>query len=72
MEGNSIAITNGYPDASAISDTLGDTSGFTVSTDAGNAVTTFAKTGAAGTCEVTYTDAAAGNPPAVALDTSGC
>ncbi len=72
MEGNSIAITNGYPDATAISDTLGDTSGFTVTTAAGDIVTTFAKTGASGTCEVTYTDAAANNPPAIALDTSGC
>ena len=72
MEGNSIAITNGYPDATAISDTLGDVTGYTVTTDVGDAVTTFAKTGASGTCEVTYTDAVANNPPAIALDTSGC
>lgn len=72
MEGNSIAITNGYPDATAISATLGDTTGFTVTTDSALAVTTFAKTGASGTCESTYTDAAVNNPPAIAVDTSGC
>ncbi len=28
MEGNSIAITNGYPDATAVADTLADSTGF--------------------------------------------
>jgi len=72
VEGLTRTITNGYPDATAISDTLGDTTGFTVTTNAGDTVTTFAKTGASGTCESTYTDAAANNPPAIAVDTSGC
>jgi len=72
MEGNNIAITNGYPDASDIVNTLADTTGFTVTTNAGGDTTTFAKTGASGTCEVVYVDAAANNPPAISNDTSGC
>ena len=70
MEGNSIAITNGYPDADDIADTLADSTGFTVTT-AGD-TTTFVKTGASGNCQVTYTDAAANNPPDITVDTSGC
>ncbi|MDZ7642979.1 MAG: type II secretion system protein [Woeseiaceae bacterium] len=70
MEGNSITMTNGYPDATTIDDTLADTTGFTV-TDAGGTAT-FVKTGTSGTCEVTYTEAGAGGAPAIASDTSGC
>ena len=74
MEGNSITIVNGYPDYLTIEDTLADTTGFTVtSTAAAPFVTTFAKTGAPSTCQVTYEDApAAGNPPVIAVDVSGC
>jgi MSHA pilin protein MshA len=70
MEGNSIAIVNGYPDADDIAATLADSTGFSVSTAAGT--TTFVKTGANGTCQVTYTEALANNPPAIAVDTSSC
>lgn len=70
MEGNNIAITNGYPDADDIADTLADSTGFAVTT-AGD-TTTFDKTGASGTCQVTYTDALANNPPEITIDTSGC
>jgi MSHA pilin protein MshA len=70
MEGNSIVITNGYPDADDIADTLADSTGFTVSTAAGT--TTFAKTGAAGTCEAVYVEAIVNNPPVITVDTSGC
>lgn len=74
MEGNPIDIINGYPDANDIAATLADSTGFAVSTAAGPpVVTTFAKTGASGTCEMTYSDApAAGNPPVIAVDVSGC
>lgn len=72
MEGNTIAITNGYPDASDVVDTLADSTGFTVTTNAGGDTTTFVKTGASGTCEVVYVDAAANNPPGITVDTSGC
>lgn len=70
MEGNPIAIVNGYPDAETIAATLADSTGFSVSDDGTTA--TFVKTGAPGTCEVTYTEAAVNNPPAVGVDTSGC
>ncbi len=72
MEGNNIAITNGYPDATDIASTLADSTGFTVTTNAGADTTTFAKTGASGTCEVVYVEAAANNPPGITVDTSGC
>jgi MSHA pilin protein MshA len=74
MEGNAIDIINGYPDANDIAATLADSSGFAVSTDAGPpVVTTFAKTGAPGTCEVTYADAPlVGNAPVIAVDLTGC
>jgi len=72
MEGNSIAILNGYPDATAISATLSDTTGFSVSTNAGLDTTTFAKTGASGTCNVVYVESAKNNPPTVTVDVSGC
>jgi len=70
MEGNPIDIVNGYPDAATIADTLADSTGFTVST--AGPVTTFVKDGAGGTCEVEYTQAAVNNPPAIAVDVSGC
>ena len=72
MEGNSIAITNGYPDATDIVNTLADSTGFAVTTNAGNDTTTFAKTGASGTCEVVYVEAIVNNPPSISIDTSGC
>jgi len=72
MEGNSIDIVNGYPDAATIGDTLADTTGFTVTPAAG--VTTFEKTGATtpANCSVTYTEAAANGAPDIAVDVSGC
>ncbi len=70
MEGNPIVITNGYPHADDIADTLADSTGFTVTT--AGAATTFAKTGAGGTCEVVYTEAVVNNPPSITVDTTGC
>lgn len=72
MEGNSIAITNGYPDASAVSDTLADSTGFTVTTNGAGDTTTFAKTGASGTCSTVYVEAVANNAPTVTVDVTGC
>lgn len=73
MEGNNIAIVNGYPSAGTIADTLADSTGFAVSVDTPAAgSTTFDKTGAAGVCSVVYTEAAVNNPPSIAVDTSGC
>lgn len=72
MEGNSISITNGYPDAATVQLTLADTSGFTPSTT--GATTTFTKDGAAtpANCSVSYTEAGAGGAPAIAVDVSDC
>ncbi len=72
MEGNNIVIVNGYPDAATIADTLADSTGFTVTVNAGAGTSTFDKDGASGTCEVVYTEAAVNNPPSIAIDTSGC
>jgi len=77
MDGQTITLTNGYPDqtASGIQNSLQDISGFTP-TVAGAAVT-FTKNGAPtpATCAVTYTASPAlGTPAAVALPvaTVGC
>ncbi len=70
MEGNSIAIVFGYPDAETIGDTLADSTGFAISDDGSTA--TFAKDGFATGCEVTYAEATALGPPTVAFDDAGC
>ncbi len=70
MEGNSIVMTNGYPDADDIVDTLADNTGFAIATVGGT--TTFAKTGASGICEVVYVEAIVNNPPSITIDTTGC
>ncbi len=72
MEGAVINITNGYPDATDIVNTLADSTGFSVTTSAGNDVTTFAKTGVSGTCQAVYTEAPANGVPDIDVDTSGC
>jgi MSHA pilin protein MshA len=76
MEGQTIAIVNGYPDAASIDDTLVEYAGFALTWTASTA--TFTKQNAAGTstitdCSVTYTQPAAANqPPTVAAMTTGC
>lgn len=73
MEGASIDITNGYPAASAIQNTLADTTGFTVAVSGTTA--TFTKDGAAtpANCVVTYDEAASANaPPTITVTTTGC
>lgn len=72
MEGNAISLTNGYPDATDIAQTLGDATGYLVSVNGPGDTATFTKVGASGSCEVTYTDAVAGNAPAIVVDVSGC
>jgi MSHA pilin protein MshA len=73
MEGQTINLTNQYPAAADIANTLQDTTGFTLATAAG--VTTFTRVGAttAATCKVDYTPpAAAGSAPTIAVTTGGC
>jgi len=76
MEGSTITISNGYPDATTIKDTLAESppAGFTVTTAAGT--TTFAKANSSGVaianCNVVYTPAAANGAPGVVSNTGGC
>lgn len=70
LEGQTITMTNGYPDADDIANALSDTTGFTPTT--ATDTTTFVKTGATGTCQVSYQDAAAGAAPFITPDTSSC
>ena len=77
MDGQAIALTNGYPSqaAAGIQNAIQDLSGFTA-TVAGTAVT-FAKNGAPtpANCSVTYTASAALGSPAVItlpVTTTGC
>ncbi len=74
MEGNSIAIVNGYPTAATIILTLADTSGFEapVVTAGPPGTAVIAKSGTAANCTVTYTEATAAAPPSVVFDDSGC
>ena len=69
VEGQTINITNGYPTNADIGNTLSDSTGFTF------AAGTWTKDGATtpANCSVAYTGpAAAGNPPGIVVDTSGC
>jgi len=75
MEGNTITMSNGYPNAATIGNTLAENppSGFVVTP---GATTTFAKANSAGAaianCLVTYTPAAANSAPGVVSTTTGC
>ena len=71
MEGNSIDVTEGYPDATDIALTLADLTGFTVVVNGGSDQAVFAKTGVTN-CEVVYNDALPGSAPLISVDTSGC
>lgn len=73
MEGNSITMTNGYPSAGTVGDTLVEFTGFSAAT-VGTA-TTFTKTGAANgaNCNVIYTEpAAVGDAPSVVVTVTDC
>jgi MSHA pilin protein MshA len=70
VDGNTIAITNGYPDAATIANTLQDTTGFDATTTPG----TFTKNGAPtpANCSVKYVAAASGNAPTITVDKTKC
>lgn len=71
MEGNNIAMTNGYPTRAALPNTLQDTTGFAYVAGTG----TFTRNGAqvAANCRVTYTAPAAANTaPTVVVVVTGC
>lgn len=71
MEGNTINVTEGYPDATDVSATLADLTGFVVTVNGGGDQAVFSKTGLTN-CEVVYNDALAGSAPLISVDTSGC
>jgi MSHA pilin protein MshA len=72
MEGRTITLANGYPDADSIDDAIADLNGFTFAVAGG--VATFTRSGAAtpASCVVTYTPAAANGAPTIARTTTGC
>lgn len=73
MEGNTITLVNGYPNADTIDDTLADLSGFNFAVAAGTA--TFTRVGAPtpATCSVTYAPpAVAGAAPVIGRNFAGC
>ena len=72
VEGLSINMSNGYPIADNIDDTLADYQGhtFTLSGSTGSFESVGAPTPA--NCSVSYTTALAGNAPAVTVVLSGC
>ena len=71
MEGNIINLTEGYPDATDVSATLADLTGFTVVVNGAGNQAVFSKTGRTN-CEVVYNDALANSAPLISVDTSGC
>ena len=70
MEGQTINMTNGYPELAFIDDTLVDFTGFTFVPGTG----VFTKDGAAipGSCSVDYDEAAAGGSPTVTVVITDC
>jgi MSHA pilin protein MshA len=75
MEGQTITMANGYPNAATVASTLVEYAGFALTTPSGTAV--FTKESSSGTpstnCFVTYTPPASANtPPTVAATTGGC
>jgi len=74
MEGQTITMANGYPNASTIATTLADTTGFAVATGATAVLTKQSPSGVSiANCLVTYTPAAAANTaPTVTTTITGC
>ena len=72
VEGSVITMSNGYPVALDIDDTLADFTGFAFAEAAG--VGTFTRPGSPtpANCSVTYTTAVAGFSPSILVDVSGC
>ncbi|MBI3713516.1 MAG: type II secretion system protein [Burkholderiales bacterium] len=78
MEGQNIAMVNGYPDNTDIANAAGvNASDYTIALTSAT-VTTISPIGAtaaaktAGTCSVVYTEAAAGGSPIIQSFTSAC
>ena len=69
MEGTSVTIVNGYPDAGSIAAAAGlSTDDYTFDTGTAGTVNISPKSApAAATCKVTYVNAAANNTPAISM-----
>jgi MSHA pilin protein MshA len=67
VEGQSIVLTNGYPDLATIDDMLVDLTGFTY-----DGAGTFTKTGTTANCTLGYALSVGGAFPLVTLTSSGC
>lgn len=77
MEGMNINTVNQYPDAELIDEAAGInaiTADYTVTVNGGGTATVISPNGAPtpATCALTYTEAAAGFPPAITVATGGC
>lgn len=72
MEGNVINLTQGYPDATDISLTLADMTGYAVTVNGTSDQAVFSKNGAPGNCEVVYNDALINAAPSISVDVTGC
>lgn len=77
LEGTSISIVNGYPDATTLATGAGLSSNdYTLTTTATTLKVTPVNASSAaetaGTCSVLYTQATAGNEPSITATTSGC
>lgn len=70
-DGATIQLVAGYPDAETVSSALMDITGFTYGVTGGT-TGTFTKTGAPGTCTVTYVESSGGNYPAISITSTGC
>ena len=72
VEGTVVNITNGYPVADDIDDTLADFTGYAFAAAAGTGTFTRPAAPAPANCSVAYTTAVAGNAPVIAVDVTGC
>ena len=72
MEGNVINISNGYPVAADIDDTLADYTGYAFAEAAGTGTFTRPGSPTPANCSVAYTTALADNAPLIVVDVSGC
>lgn len=79
MQGTNINTVNQYPDAELIDEAAGinaitGSADYTVTVNGGGTATVISPVGATtpATCTLTYTEAVAGSPPAIAVDTTGC
>jgi len=71
VEGQTIALVNGYPNSASVMNLIGDSTGYAEVAGTGTvAINNGAATVA--DCRIVYTDAVAGNPPAIVLSATDC